>query len=117
MSPASDRPGPARGGRGVRPSRTAAVRTPEGRAAKKKELTQRLFGCFLQAVERGETFEWRALLDELEKSLWAEALKLTGGNGREAAALIGIPYSTFMNHFHPHPRAEKDPGPKPESGH
>lgn len=89
---------------------------PAVRAARKKELTLRLFACFLLAVERGETFEWRAFRDELESALWDEAMKLAGGNGREAAALVGIPYSTFMNRLRPAGRSEGAPNPEPSAG-
>ncbi len=66
------------------------------RAAKKKELTLALFGCFLQAIETGGSVEWRRFRDALETTLWEEALRLANGNQKEAAALVGVPYSTYI---------------------
>jgi hypothetical protein len=108
MSHSSDIPGPAVGP-GAPPPPAAPESRPQDLAARKKELTVRLFACFLMAVERGETFEWRAFRDELESVLWEEALRLAGGNGREAAALVGMPYSTFMNRRRPGRRDEGRP--------
>jgi hypothetical protein len=81
-------------------------------AARKKELTVRLFASFLAAVERAETFEWRAFRDELEAVLWEESMRLAGGNGREAAVLVGMPYSTFMNRLRPARRDEGGSAPE-----
>ncbi len=111
MNGLADDCGPVAGPGAVPPPE--APQAPRGdRAVRKKELTVRLFASFLAAVERAETFEWRAFRDELEAVLWDEAMRLAGGNGREAAALVGIPYSTFMNRLRPARRDEaaSEPG-------
>ncbi len=84
---------------------------------KKKELSLRLFDCFLKIMGDGADLEWRSFQEELESSLWEEALKLANGNGKEAAALIGVPYSTFMRRCRPGrngPSASEGSSPPPD---
>jgi|GEM_PF-6312869 hypothetical protein len=71
------------------------------RAEKKKELTLRLFGCFIKAIEDGSRFQWRLFREEMESALWDEAMRLAEGNRREAAFLVGVPYSTFVRRCRP----------------
>jgi hypothetical protein len=115
MTEAPGHPSPA-ARRRTSPSPPAVASAQGVRATRKKELTHRLFGYFLKAVERGEEFEWRGFLDGLEAVLWQEALTLAEGSCRDAAALIGIPYSTYMNRFRPGRRGPDDPEPSSSTG-
>ena len=103
-------------GPGLPASQAARQGPSHDLAARKKELTVRLFASFLLAVERAEAFEWRTFRDGLEAVLWEEAMRISGGNGREAAALVGMPYSTFMNRLRPGRRDEAGPGGDSEAG-
>jgi hypothetical protein len=82
-------------------------------AEKKRELTLRLFGCFIKAIEDGERFQWRLFREEMESALWDEAMKLAGGNRREAASLVGVPYSTFARRCRPAPAPAGGAGSAP----
>gem|GEM_PF-5786399 len=79
-------------------------------AAKRKEITLRLFGCFLKAVETSPAFAWPRFRRELETVLWEGALMMSGGSRREAAGLIGVPYEEFVDKLPDEPCEEKDNG-------
>jgi len=70
---------------------------PERLRNKREELTFVLLGFFLDAVASNEVFNWKVFSSGLDRILLEESLRLSGGNGRKAAALAGLPYQTFMN--------------------
>jgi len=89
--------------------------------AQKKELTVRLFHVFLASIRQADQFVWNRFESGIEIEALKEALRLNGGNGRKAAALLGMNYNTFMNRVYKHnletrrgaARAASDPGPEP----
>jgi transcriptional regulator with AAA-type ATPase domain len=89
--------------------------------AQKKELTVRLFHVFLASVRQADQFVWSRFESGIELEALKEALRLNGGNGRKAAALLGMNYNTFMNRVYKHnletrrgaARAAGVPGSKP----
>jgi hypothetical protein len=62
----------------------------------RKELTYALLSFFLDAVVLDGVSPWRDFTAGLDRILLEESLRLSGGNGRKAAALAGLPYQTFM---------------------
>lgn len=68
----------------------------------RRELTIHLFHLFLVAISESEKFHWPRFTGKLEYEALKESLRLAGGNGREAASLLGIKYNTFMKRAHKH---------------
>jgi len=78
-------------------NREAVLEAGEERVPdERKELTFSLLCFFLDAVASDRVFVWRDFAAGLDRIVLEESLRLSGGNGRKAAALAGLPYQTFM---------------------
>ena len=87
--------------------------TEIGPRSPRKELTIHLFHLFLVSISESKNFLWPRFTRILEYEALKESLRLTGGNGREAASLLGVKYNTFMKRAHKHGLTGRSRVPRP----